>query len=482
LWCDQAKEDDQFTLTISPALSGYKIKILADGPVLDPYTANSKEEGNDFSNRLLVELGLVPEYFREGDKNGLSFKMKRKPMNPIAKILCVIAGAVVLGLAMNAFLPANIVASFNNNFLTPLYSAFFRLLGTIAGPMIFLSVAWGIYGIGDAITLGRIGKKLFGYFILVNSFVAAFSIVGYPFLGPELTNSSSAGSGFSAIYKMILDIIPSSIFAPFVDGNTLQIIFMAIIVGTALLYLGRRTEFVAIFLEQINYLIQFLMQFIASTVPAITFLVVLNLIISGTIYVITDSWKLLLVTIPVLLVATLLIFVWGGLALKASPKKLIKKSFQLFLLAFSTASSSACFDTCMKTTRDEMGVDNSLVAFGVPLGSVMSRTGVVAFFQLIAYFLAKSYGIEMSVQTIVILTITNIFLTVSLPPIPGGCAAGYVTMLAAVGIPSEAMATALSLNVVMDFTMCAFDMVVVPLILAVLASKTDKLNPEVLKK
>lgn len=481
IWCSQAEEDDQFELIITKSLNGYDIKILADGPVLDPYTQKEGNEGNDFSNRLLVELGLVPKYFREGEKNGLAFRMRRNPMNPIAKILCVIAGAVLLGLGMTALLPASTVTAFNEGFLTPLYSAFFRLLGTIAGPMIFLSVSWGIYGIGDAITLGRIGKRLFAIFIAVNAFAAVFSIVGYPLLGPALTTGSSMTSGFSAIFGMLLDIIPPNIVAPFANGNTLQIIFMAIIIGIALLYLGRRTATVVICLEQINYLVQYLMKFIAGTVPIITFLVVLNLVISGTFSVIADSWKLLVVTIPVLFMATILVFIWAGIVLKVSPVKLMKKSFQLFLLGLSTASSSACFDTCIKTTKEKMGVDESLAAFGVPLGTVISRIGAVVFFQLICYFFAKTYNIQMSVQKIIILTITCVFLTVSLPPIPGGAAAGYVALLAAANIPNEALATALSLNVIMDFFICAFDIGVIPVILAVLAKRIGKLNPDVLK-
>ncbi len=102
LWCENAKENDQLNLTISQSFSGYKIRLLADGPTLDPYAKQDDSTGNEFSNRLLVELGLVPEYYRDGNKNGLYFKINRKPMNPILKILLVIVAAIIIGMTINA--------------------------------------------------------------------------------------------------------------------------------------------------------------------------------------------------------------------------------------------------------------------------------------------------------------------------------------------------------------------------------------------
>lgn len=48
-------------------------------------------------------------------------------------------------------------------------------------------------------------------------------------------------------------------FEPFATGNTLQIIFGAVVIGIALLYLGRQTRAIALGIEQVNTLVQFLM-------------------------------------------------------------------------------------------------------------------------------------------------------------------------------------------------------------------------------
>ena len=64
------------------------------------------------------------------------------------------------------------------------------------------------------------------------------------------------------IYSMILEIIPANIVTPFLEGNSLQIIFMAICVGLVLLVLGEKTSALRLLLGQVNEAVQFMMQFL----------------------------------------------------------------------------------------------------------------------------------------------------------------------------------------------------------------------------
>jgi len=482
LWQRQAGPDDKFSIVLSHSLKGPVIKIEAQGPSLDPYTVKESDESNGLGNRLLIELGIVPEYSRRGQVNELTFKLSRKPMNPIAKILCVIAAAIGLGFLMVNILPENVCNNINVGFLTPIYQAFFRMLGAAAGPMIFLSVAWGVYGIGDAVTLGRIGKKLFALFMCVNTVVASLMVLLYGFLGPEFTGTNSGGGGFTAILSMVLDIIPSSMIEPFADGNTLQIIFFAIIIGTCMLFLGQRTSSVAKAIEQINYLVQFLVKFIAKFVPGITFMVILKMVLSGTLSIISESWKLLACVIPAEAICIILVAIWCGMVLQTSPLKLLKKSFPLFLIEITTASSAAGFDSNMRITKDEMGVDPALAAFGVPLGIIICRVGTSVYFPLLCFHFANIYNVDMSWQSVISIVIATVFIGVATPPIPGGGAAAFMALFMQVGIPTEAVATALALDVIVDFIMTTGCQTPIPMLLAVLGKNTGRINMNKLRK
>ena len=81
-----------------------------------------------------------------------------------------IASALVLSLICKA-LPENVSNFITADLVTPVFNTFMGLLSAIAGPIIFLSVVWGICGIGDMVTFGKIGKKMIGRF-LIDSVIA----------------------------------------------------------------------------------------------------------------------------------------------------------------------------------------------------------------------------------------------------------------------------------------------------------------------
>ena len=154
----------------------------------------------------------------------------------------------------------------------PLFTLILNLLRTISSPMIFLAICWGIFNIGDMTMMGRIGKKVIGRIAALSFLVSAGATVCLLWLFPlELSSGGAALSGFSTIYQIILDIVPSDIISPFLNGNTLQIIFLGAAVGIALLILGDRAAAVRTFIEQTNEVVQFLMEAIGDLIPLFVF-------------------------------------------------------------------------------------------------------------------------------------------------------------------------------------------------------------------
>lgn len=86
--------------------------------------------------------------------------MKIRSQSQLKLLGKVIVLSLVLGAVGQAVLPSFVREMILNTFISPVYSTFFNVLKCIAGPMIFLSVVWGIYGIGDVETLGTIGHNI----------------------------------------------------------------------------------------------------------------------------------------------------------------------------------------------------------------------------------------------------------------------------------------------------------------------------------
>jgi Na+/H+-dicarboxylate symporter len=389
--------------------------------------------------------------------------------------------AVLVGLLGLLILPDGLREILLTSVVEPIYNTFFNILGCIAGPMIFLSVAWGIYGIGDVATLGRIGKRMILRYIAIVALAAAASTVFFPLLGPGLSAGSDNKGQFSSVAELLLGVFPSSIVEPFMTGNTLQIIFMAVVIGIALLYLGKQTSSVARAIEQVNLMVQFMMEIISRLVPYVIFLVVVNLIWSDSADILISSWKLIVLLVAAMVIAAAIFLVSTGLKNKVSAVKLLKKSMPTFLVALTTASSAASFSSNVTTCEKNFGIDESLVSFGIPLGMVVHKPMGAIYDQLILFFFAAKYGVSCSVGWLVIAVIISTVIAIATPPIPGGGAVGYTVLFAQMGIPMEALAIALTIDIITDFIITAFEMLALPLSLVNISADLGMIDEKILK-
>ena len=100
---------------------------------------------------------------------------------------------------------------------------------------------------------------------------------------------------------------------------------------------------------------------------------------------------------------------------------------------------------------------------------------------LLSIFFAASYGVQCSVGWLVVGVLVCTVVSISSPPIPGGAAVSYALLFAQMGIPEEALAVVLILDVITDFIVTAFECYVLPISLANIADALGQLDKDVLK-
>lgn len=455
------------------------LKISVAGESLNPYLDNSdiKEYGIAGKN-VLVNIGLVPEYIYEDGKNVLIFNVARKQKNQIAVLLFVIAASVLVSVLGKLLLPANTISFMTTNIISPIEDAFFRVLSAIAGPMIFLSVAWGVYGIGDVYTLGRLGKRLMKGFLAVVFCFAALGCLVYPFLGPSLSTDFVGGNQFSKILEMILGIFPSDIFSPFINGNTLQIIFLAFLIGLSMIFLGQRTSSIARAVEQINHIITFLMTFVSKLVPYFVFIVLVNIIWSGDISVVTSTWKFGLTYICAAIVLHIGFLIFVSIRCKENPLWILKSVFPSYLIALSTASSSATFESNISIANNKFGIKKELSSFGIPFGMVTFKPSTALYYLLICFYFAGTCSVKVSISWIITAFVIAAVSSVATPPIPGGASATYTILFLQLGIPASCLAVVLAVDMLIDFLLTSGDMYMLLLELLHISEKTGMRKKE----
>ncbi len=448
---------------------------------INPYN-NEDIAYKSFAAGILRAIGLSPAYHYDDGVSTLQFSLPERANSKVFVLLGVLIVALFIGLTGKLFVSQSILQEIDNIILTPLYDLFLNLLSLVAGPLVFLSVAWGIYGIGDTISLSKIGKSTI-FIFLRNTFLATVAgLAVVPFFNLTFTNKAVGTSQFAEITEMIFGCVPKNIIEPFSSGNTLQIIFLAVAIGISLLFLGKKTHGVARAIEQINILLQHMMGFIGKLVPFLVFVIVVQMIWNGDYKVALSSWKfiviLLLGCIAIITVFTAIVSV----RYKINPFKFVKKVLPTVIVAVLTASSAATFESTVSICNEKLGIAPAVTSFGVPLGMVMHNP-IAAFNNLlVVLFFAESFGVECSMAWIVVAVFCAAMLAIASPPIPGGGVIVYTMLFLQLGIPVDALAIITAIEMVTDFIITSAEMFCLfPGVLSA-AKSVNKLDLNVLRK
>lgn len=447
-YSERLGENKSFELVMSKRFRTLRIELSVSGESFDPFSEDD-ENGDGILHRLLSNLGLAPVWRYKNGKNFITFSAKKKKISQILQIGIAIFAAAILGVLCN-LLPQNVSGFITGELITPVFNTFMGLLSAISGPIIFLSVVWGILGIGDMSTFGKIGKKMIGRFLIVS---VAVGVVGTAFCGLffRISATGETAFAFSDLYKMILDIVPGNLLTPFTEGNSLQIIFIAIIVGLAMLILGNRIPTVTNFIEQANSVMQLIMTAVSAFIPFFVFGSVLNMMVGNNFSSVAKSYKLLLVMIlaDIILMAYYLFTV--SARKKVNPIALLKKTMPTFVIGLSTASAVAAYQTNVACCEKKLGIEKRIIDIGVPLGQVIFMPGAIVLFLCAAFGMAENYGVAITPIWMLTAFIISVVLAIAAPSVPGAALTCYTILFMQLGIPSEAVAVVITLNVILEF-------------------------------
>ena len=144
--------------------------------------------------------------------------------------------AIITGILFGIYDPAMAVKA------KPGIDWFIQILKWLVGPIIFLTIISGIVGLESLKEVGSIGFKAFVYFEIVSTFALAIGVLFGNLFGPgnsmnlsvesldansvaKFTNANQEVGSFLSILK---SAIPHDPITPFIHGNTLQVLVMAL--------------------------------------------------------------------------------------------------------------------------------------------------------------------------------------------------------------------------------------------------------------
>ena len=179
---------------------------------------------------------------------------------------------------------------------------------------------------------------------------------------------------------------------------------------------------------------------------------------------------------------SLILLIRTSITQKVNIFTLIEKILPTYIIALSTASSSAAFHTNMETCEKELGIDTQIVNVGVPLSQSLFKPSFIIESSLGALCMARIYDVEITWSMVATLLIMAFILSFATPPLPGAAISSFALIFAQCGVPAEAISLIIAFNAVTDRISTPTNVLSQQLELVQLSSSLHNLDHSILKK
>ena len=326
---------------------------------------------------------------------------------------------------------------------------FVKSLQLVIVPMVFTSIVMAIGTIRDAATLGRVSLKTFGWFLLTT--VVALVLAGAVALicfNAGMFNTTieglaaANGSTGANPLNVLLNIVPSNIGATFsVNNAVLSLIFLAIVIGLSLNKLGYDSSCTINKLcKELSEVVVMFLNFIVNKFgPVAVFMLLSRTFATYGINYLKPAAAYVLLTVALLLAYMFVGYpLYVFIAAKLNPITYIKKIFKVIVFGFSTSSSAATLPLNTETNVKELGVNQQIASFVLPLGMTINMDGTAIMQVVATLFLAGVGGYEVSVGSLVVIMVLALIASIGTPAAPGAGAVILFTILSGMGFTGDA--------------------------------------------
>jgi Na+/H+-dicarboxylate symporter len=358
---------------------------------------------------------------------------------------------------------------------------FIASLKMLVVPLVFVSLVSGAAALGGQSRMGPLATKTLGLYLCCTSFAVALSISCAVLIQPGAAVDIPTSTQFTApeipsIKETLIDIVPSNPLQSMVEANMLQIIIFSILFGLAISRTGGESAAnMVVFFNNLNDVILRMVMMLMQLAPYGVFCLLAKLFASLGMGVILDLAKYFFTVVFVLFlhgigVYGLLIKVLSGL----NPVIFFKKMQKVMLFAFSTASSNATIPITLRTVEHDLGVDNKVASFSIPLGATVNMDGTAIMQGVATVFIAQAYNIDIGIAGYLMVILTATLASIGTAGVPGVGLVTLTMVLQSVGLPVEGIALIIGVDRLLDMIRTGVN-VAGDAVIAVIVAKSEKM-------
>lgn len=387
--------------------------------------------------------------------------MKLKKLKLWHKVIVGLALGVLIGL----YIPGYAVK------LQFVGDVFMKAIKIVVGPLVFFSLVMGVTSATDTESLGRVGMKAIVAFLVTTTFAVIFGlatgIIFEPGKNVSLVTDSqnilidsascpTAANKKFCIIQFLSDIVPASLTQAMLEGNVLQIVFVAIFTGIAINKLSkdpkiqREIRKVKDFFIAGNRVLMRMISIVVEFSPYAACALIATMVGEKGLDPLIGVSKLMFAVC----IAMILQYIVFGLMIKyiakLSPFPFYRKSLEYQAVAFATSSSKASLGKTMEVCREKLGISEPSTSFLLPLGTSINMDGLAINLGITAIFFAQSFGIVLTFSDYMIIILTATLGSMGGAGIPSASLIMTPLVLSSANIPLDGIAILFGIDRILD--------------------------------
>lgn len=387
---------------------------------------------------------------------------------------------LVLGLIWGLVASVAGYSQFTIDYVQPIGTIFINLLKLIAVPLVLASLIVGVTNLNDVTKLSRMGGKTIAIYLVTTICAITIGLTVVNVIQPgnflpvetqeQLMSSYQGnieGSAKSAKEVMdrspmtfFVDIVPQNFFSAASDnGNMLQVVFVAILMGIGLIQIPtEKSKSLVNFFDSLNEVIIKIVDMVMKIAPYGVFALMAGVIVDLAGDDISQAlnllgalgWYCVAVVLGLLLHLTIVYSSLFKFFSKMKLRDFFKAIRPAMLLGFSTSSSSATLPVTMERVEKNVGVDEEVSSFVLPIGATINMDGTSLYQAVAAVFIAQALGMDLSIVQQLTIVLTATLASIGSAGVPGAGIIMLVIVLQAINVPVEGIALILGVDRILD--------------------------------
>jgi len=364
---------------------------------------------------------------------------------------------------------------------------FIKLLKMMVVPLVLVSLTCGAASLGATGKVGRLGGKTIGLYLLTTAIAVTLALSLALIVNPGISAGEDGVAAVEytakeapSIAETLVNIVPDNPVAAMSNGQMLQVILFAVLLGLAMSKTGESGARVLRVFNDLNVIVLKLVSMLIELAPYGVFCLMVKL---GVTVSWTEIGKLLAYFLTVAgalvlhmtLVYPALLRTLSGL----NPLIYLRKMREPMLVAFSTASSGATLPVTLRTVEHRVGVSNNVASFAVPLGATINMDGTAIMQGVATVFIAQFYGFALGPDDFLMVILTATLASIGTAAVPGVGLIMLALVLGQVGLPLEGIGLIIGVDRILDMMRTAVNVTGDGMVAAVIAKSEDELDMSV---